>query len=197
MFGEDNTRERVTQKNIKVIFPKEKIEVSLNKPSKSMRQYLSELNAKEVRIHCKYLHLNTPINATKNDGLDSLEALFKKQPEYVLWIFNEEEWRALAQLSTLEEGEALPYIDIYSVSKAMSIGLMDCKISTRKSNHSVTFTFAKEMKDILETFNQRRAENLFHQLEILDENLRPILLVYGMMDLESLYALYNYIRKQL
>ena len=191
LFGVDNTEDRVTQKNIKVIFPREKIEVSLNKPSKSMRQYLSELNAKEVRIHSKYLHLNTPRNATKNDGLDSLEALFKKQPEYILWIFNEEEWRALAQLFTLEAGEALPYIDIYSVSKAMSIGLLDCKISNRNSNYRVTFTFAREMKEIVKTFNQRRLENLFHQLETLDENLRPIILVYGMMDLESLYALYN------
>ncbi|NLB19268.1 MAG: plasmid pRiA4b ORF-3 family protein, partial [Clostridium sp.] len=131
LFGEDSVREDVSDKHIKIKFPKEKCEILLNKPSKSMRQYLNQLSAKEVQIHSKFLQLDVGKKATKNEMLDCMEVLLKKIPEYYLWAFSKEEWRALEKLATFNEGEALPNIDTDSVTKAISVGLLDCKVLKR------------------------------------------------------------------
>lgn len=190
LFNEDRQREETFEK-IKVVFPKEKYEIQINKPLKTVRQHLGKLSAEEVDKYSKFLQTPHTKKTIKKEKLDRIGDFLTKNPEHYLWVFEKEEWRALESLARYREGEAFPKINVDAISKAIIIGLLDCKVTKTNYFYRIDFTFAKDMKSILKTVNHSKSTRIFRQLENLEKKLMPLLIAYGMIDLESFHLAFN------
>lgn len=95
--------------------------IELKRGNRTNEQLLNGLDMQELKDYCKYLQIPT----VKSWGREKLAGMFREHPEYLMYVFFENEWKELNRVRKLAETKFLPgrkYLNMYI--KAMALGLM-------------------------------------------------------------------------
>lgn len=166
------------------------LEVSFG--NRTVAEHLQDLGLQEAKDYCKYLQLPAETSETKNQMTDAVAGEFREHPEYILYVFFEEEFRKFLHMLNLagENVRMKPeYLDV--VIKALTVGLADLSIQKKKGKCRAVLTFASNTREILKPLNEKRCKEEYRNLERFWEKLAKLLGIYGFMELEQLYGMYK------
>lgn len=159
---------------------------------KTQQQLLEALSIKEAADYCKYLRIPVDnIQQLKQMSTDIAD-VFRRNPEYILYVIDEEEYQELLKWLKLPCGKTKQaFAETDAIFKAIALGLVD--FSMRKSNgfQRAKLSFAADIQDILSDLDKKRRKKVYRETSIFTERLRAFLFVYGVMEIEALYDLYR------
>lgn len=159
---------------------------------KTAAELLQGLDLQETKDYCKYLQLAAETSGTKNQMTDAIAREFREHPEYILYVFFEEEFKALLHLMNLTERNVRKKPEHFEmVIKALALGLADLSIQKKQGKRRAVLTFASDIREILKQLNEKRCKEEYRNLQRFRERLRKLLGVYGFMELEQLYGMYK------
>lgn len=160
--------------------------------NKTQEQMLATLNIVEAADYCKYLRIQ--IENFEQLGQMSIEIAktLRDNPEYILYVIDEEEYQELSKWLKLPCGKTKQvFVETDAIFKAIALGLAD--FSMRKSNgfQRAKLSFASDIQDILSGLDKKRRQKIYREIDIFSERLRPLLFLYGVVEIETLYDLYR------
>ena len=110
---------------------------------------------------------------------------------------NEEQYKEFFRLSKTPCGivREIPQ-DSDVLTKAMSIGLADVRVRKSKNGSRAAIGFAKDLPDILKPLSSDVKKKTYRKLKKFSEKLGNLVLVYGMIDFDSLYKMFREIYRE-
>lgn len=159
--------------------------------TKSCAELLRALSLQEARDYCKYLQIPCLDNWTKAQMTCAIAQELCAHPEYLLYVLYEEELREYLHLAGLPNGrlEKLPEDD--TLIKALDIGLADIQIVKRKGKTRATLSFATDIPPLLRSLPAALRKKTYRDLRRFSEKLRTLVLVYGLIDFDSLRGMFQ------
>lgn len=79
--------------------------LKLSEPKYTQRELLQTLDNQEASDYCKYLQIPVKVSDSKDDKTDAVCEMLQLHPEYLLYIFIQENYDALCKLSDYSCGE--------------------------------------------------------------------------------------------
>ena len=163
--------------------------------SQTNAELLNDLSLKEVKDYCKYLQISVPDSWGKDRMVQELSLTFRTHPEYLLYVFFEEEyqefqkWRRLST-GTIKNKQSIPDMPI----KAIALGLLDAEFIQEEHTYRVKIRFAKDLEDILSGLKESR--QTYRWLQSYSDKLKNFILVYGLIEMDALYDMFCDIYKE-
>lgn len=159
--------------------------------TKTIGDNLDKLNIKEARDYCKYLQLPYKKSTTKKELIEKITKLLLTEPQYFLWVLDNQEWTELEHLLKDKRGLILNGLNINTINRAMSLGLIDCKYTVKGLYHRAELSLVTEMESILRFLTKTKRNKEYSHIETMIKQISPILVAFGMIDLDSLYTKYH------
>lgn len=162
------------------------------KGEKTNRELLSGLNDKEARDYGKYLQLPVSSSWRKNQITDAVAEMFLEKPEYLLYVFYEDEYREL--LKWMKKPLGIVYEkpkQSNMLIKALSLGLADISAGAGKSGRRARLSFAADIQQILKPLTADHRRKIYCELKKFSDELQTLILFYGVIDFESLYQMFR------
>ncbi len=159
--------------------------------TKSCGELLRALNLQETRDYCKYLQIPCLGSWTKTQMTSAIAQELCAHPEYVLYVLYEDELREYLNLAGLPNGrlEKLPEGD--ALIKALGIGLADIHIEKRKGKTRAVLSFATDISFLLRSLSADLRKQTYRNLTRFSEKLKTLILVYGLIDFDSLRGMFQ------
>lgn len=162
------------------------------KGEKTNAELLRALNEKEARDYGKYLQLPVSSSWRKNQITDAIAEMFLEKPEYLLYVFYEDEYKELLKWIKKPDGivnEKPEESDM--LIKALGLGLADLSITNKKGIQRARLSFAADIQQILEPLTTDHNKKIYRELKNFSDKLRTLILFYGVIDFESLYQMFR------
>ncbi len=157
--------------------------------TRSNAELLEELSLQEVKDYCKYLQISVPDSWGKDRMVRELSLTFRTHPEYILYVFFEEEYREFQEWRKLSPGIIENGRNISDMLiKAMALGLLDAKFIQEENTYRVEICFAKDLEDILSGLKESR--QTYRWLQNYSDKLENFILVYGLIEMDALYDMF-------
>ena len=159
---------------------------------KTQQQLLADLSIVEAADYCKYLRISVDDIQQLEQMNDKIADVLRRNPEYILYVIDEEEYQELSKWLKLPCGKTKQvFLETDAIFKAIALGLAD--FSMRKTNgcQRAKLSFASDIQDILSGLDKKRRKKVYRETNIFTERLRAFLFVYGVMKIEALYDLYR------
>jgi hypothetical protein len=100
--------------------------LKLSEPKYTQRELLQALDNQEASDYCKYLQIPVKVSDLKDDKTDAVCKMLQLHPEYLLYIFIQENYDALCKLSEYSCGEiGKSSWQENAVAAALMVGLCD------------------------------------------------------------------------
>lgn len=161
--------------------------VKIMEAAETNEALLNSLSEKEASDYSKYLQLPVETVQTRAENVSAIAAEFKQHPEYILYVFGEKEFAELVKWSKLSVGSAFRKISESSTGlKMIALGLGDFS----ENGETGELRFAEDLKEILKELNAKRRNTVYREIKRFDDRLQKLILVYGMVERESLYRMY-------
>lgn len=157
--------------------------------SQTNAELLNDLSLKEVKDYCKYLQISVPDSWGKDRMVQELSLTFRTHPEYLLYVFFEEEyqefqkWRKLSP-GVIENKQNMSDMPI----KAIALGLLDAEFIQEENTYRVKIRFVKDLEDILSGLEESR--QTYRWLQSYSDKLKNFILVYGLIEMDALYDMF-------
>ena len=162
------------------------------KGEKTNRELLSGLNDKEARDYGKYLQLPVSSSWRKNQITDAVAEMFLEKPEYLLYVFYEDEYRELLNWTKKPLGVVYEKPKRSNMFiKALSLGLADISVGSGKGGKRARLSFAADIQQILEPLTADHCRKIYRELKKFSDKLQTLILFYGVIDFESLYQMFR------
>lgn len=158
---------------------------------KTVGELLRALSLKEAEDYCKYLQIPRKDSWTKNQMTDAVAQTFQKHPEYLLYVLYEEEYKEFVRWRKLPRGitKERP-VEKTTWIKAISLGLVDLSVQKTSNGSRGKLSFAKDIADILKPLHADIRKQTYRNLKRFSNQLQNLILVYGLMDFDSLYEIF-------
>ncbi len=159
--------------------------------TKTCAELLRDLNLQEARDYCKYLQIPCPDSWTKTQMTSAIAQELCSHPEYVLYGLYEDELREYLHLAGLPNGrlEKLPEGD--TLIKALGIGLADIHVEKRKGKTRAALSFATDISFLLRSLPDALRKQTYRDLRRFSKKLRTLIVVYGLIDFDSLRGMFQ------
>ena len=161
--------------------------LQLELSAKSQKELLADLGEKEAADYYKYLRIPQTGVFYKHEKIEAISDNLREHPEYLLYIFDEDEYRELLHWMKCTPGSRLSEIKrVNLVSKVLGMGLADFS----ENKEGGVLSFAKDA----ECFIERDAKNrkkVYKALKEFDDRVGKLIQVYGVIELDSLYEIYK------
>lgn len=158
---------------------------------KTCTELLNDLSLKETEDYCKYLQILVSDTWTKQQMADVIAQEFHHHPEYILYILEEREYKALIKLIESPYGRLEIPRENDMLIRAFGIGLADIVIEKKKGKTRAKLSFAKDSQSILKSLNTDIRKRTYRELERFSKKLENIILVYGVIDFDTLYVIFE------
>ena len=158
---------------------------------KGQRELLQALSRKELKDYCKYLQIPTLDAWTEERLAGEISDTLTTHPEYLLYVFFEEEFRELKQFWSLPKGPVpaeQPCSDTHI--KALGLGLMDIRLTKECRKNKIQVSFARELGQLFSAFRENEVRKIYRRLQRLSGRLGDMILAYGMVELNSFYKMF-------
>ncbi len=157
-------------------------------PEKSQKELLQGLGEKETTDYYKYLRIPQMGIFYKQEKLEEISKTLQEHPEYLLYVFNEDEYRELLQWLKLISGTELTFPQNRGmVVKALGMGLADFAVSETGG----MLSFATDADCLIGRISSKNSKKVYKMLKEFDDRVGKMIQVYGVMELESLYEIYK------
>lgn len=158
---------------------------------KTNAELLKALGKKEAEDYCKYLRLPLDSSCAKSQLTDAVSKVFLEKPEYLLYVFCEEEYQELLKWIKMPCGivKERPK-QVKMIIKAIALGLADISVSSQKGGCRAKLCFAKDVQELLLPLKESFRKQIYRELKLFSKHLQEIILFYGVVDLDSLYNMY-------
>lgn len=165
--------------------------LEITSSTKSCAELLRALSLQEARDYCKYLQIPCLDSWSKTQMTCAIAQELCTHPEYLLYVLYEEEFREYLHLAGLPNGrlEKLPEGD--TLIKALGIGLADIQIVKRKGKTRATLSFATDISPLLRSLPAVLRKKTYRDLRRFSEKLKTLVLVYGLIDFDSLRGMFQ------
>lgn len=185
-WEEDTTQKQ--ENTWEIIAPEYKNEKQCGKTNYELLQALSD---EEAKNYCKYLQIPVPDTWTKAQLVKAVADTFAEHPEYLLYVFYNDEYAEFMKLMKLPRGERREKPAASdSLIKGVMLGLADVSVVYEKNKKTAKITFASDIKPLLGTLNAKERNMIYRKLNKFTINLKSLILFYGMVELEALYKIY-------
>lgn len=164
---------------------REKLELA--EPKYTQRELLQDLDSQETSDYCKYLQIPVKVSDSKDDKTDAIGEMLQLHPEYLLYVFTQEDYDALCELSDFPCGEIGKGGWQESVVRtALSVGLCDFQ----EKADAGELSFSLDFKPLFKKITSKMQKDVYRGIKKFSENMEAMLRVYGMLELESAYKIY-------
>lgn len=148
---------------------------------KTVCELLDGLSEKEVADYCRYLQFPEDGKETKEERVKRITETWEVHPEYILYVVSEEEYQELKKEGITEEKQDLG-------DRLLAVGLAE--FIQRGTDGSLLL--AKDSEEILGKLNSRDfRKKIYRNLERMDKEVGSLVVLYGCMDMDSLYEIYQ------
>lgn len=162
--------------------------LQLTLPTKSQKELLMDLGEKEAADYFKYLRIPQSGLLFKQEQVEEISKTLQEHPEYLLYIFNEDECRELVQwLKYTPESKIPEPKNKNMVNKALGMGLADFE----ESEAGGRLSFAIDADSLIGSIAAKDSKKVYKALAIFDDRVGKLIQVYGVMEMESLYEIYK------
>lgn len=164
---------------------------------KTQEELLRDLGWKEAWDYCKYLQIPEEDSATGKKLARDAARMLKEHPEYILYVFGEKQYREFVRMSKLPCGivRALPK-DEDVLIMALRIGLADVTVQKSKKGVCAELSFARDLSDFVDALHADLQKKTFRKIDKFSKKLEHLVLVYGLIDLDSLYRMFQEIYRE-
>lgn len=156
----------------------------------TMSKALEKLSYQEAKDYCKYLRISYHKNESKKSLIKSIISTLSSQPQYFLYVLEEEELQELLRLLQCNPGRLNEQPDIDSIIKGMSLGLIDCACNDKNNIQTVQIAFSKEAEPILTSLKPAKISMEYKKLQTISGRIHLLLQPYGILDMDTLYEKY-------
>ncbi len=157
-------------------------------PVKTQKELLQDLGEKETTDYYKYLRIPQMGTFYKQEKLEEISKKLQEHPEYLLYIFSEDEYRELLQWLKLIPGTELTTPQNWKmVVKALGMGLAD--FTAGETGGSLSF--AADADCLIGRISTKDSKKVYKALNEFDDRVGKLIQVYGVVELESLYEIYE------
>lgn len=161
--------------------------LKLSEPKYTQRELLQALDNQEASDYCKYLQIPVKVSDSKDDKTDAVCKMLQLNPEYLLYIFIQENYDALCKLSDYSCGEIRKSSwQKNAVAAALMVGLCDFQ----EKADAGELSFALDIKPLLKKITSKMQKDTYCGIKKFSENMEAMLQVYGMLKLEGAYKIY-------
>lgn len=161
--------------------------LKLSEPKYTQRELLQTLDNQEASDYCKYLQIPVKVSDSKDDKTDAVCKMLQLNPEYLLYIFIQENYDALCKLSDYSCGEiGKSSWQKNAVAAALMVGLCDFQ----EKADAGELSFALDIKPLLKKITSKMQKDTYRRIKKFSENMEAMLRVYGMLELEDAYKIY-------
>lgn len=158
---------------------------------KTNHELLQALSYKEAKDYCKYLQIPVLETWTKEQLVRAVADTFAEHPEYFLYVFYKDEYADFMKLMKLPCGERQERPTATdSLIKGAALGLVDISVVNEENRKKAKLTFALDLKSSLLSLSVKERNAAYRKLESVSDNLRSLILFYGIVELEALYKIY-------
>lgn len=155
------------------------------------RELLQALSYKEAKDYCKYLQIPVLDTWIKTQMTDAVADFFGKHPEYLLYIFDKDEYAELIRMLKFPEKMRKEKPDNQDLwIKGMALGLADISVIHGKNGNKAKISVASDAATLLQAVNAKERKQVYRKVKEFSDNLRNLILFYGIVELEVLYEIY-------
>ena len=157
--------------------------------AKSQKEILMDLGAKEAADYYKYLRISKGLVLSREEQVKSIADTLREHPEYLLYIFDENEYRELSEWFQHASQKRIPQKSKYRnmLIKALSLGLVDF-VSEEKCQK---LCFASDVEQFIGVVDTTTKKRTYKALSDYDNKMGKLMQVYGLIELENLYMIYK------
>ncbi len=157
-------------------------------PAKTQKELLQDLGEKETTDYYKYLRIPQTGAFYKQEKLEEISKTLQEHPEYLLYVFKEDEYRELLQwLKLIPENDIIMPQNGKLVVKALGMGLVDFAASETGG----TLSFATDADRLIGRISAKDSKKVYKTLNEFDDRVGKLIQVYGVIELESMYEIYK------
>lgn len=162
-------------------------------PSKSQKELLMDLGEKEAADYYKYLRLPQVKILSREEKVSAVSDVLKEHPEYLFYIFDENEYRDLEKWLGYQQGIVFQRPKSKNMLiKLLGLGLGDFV----RTEQSGKISLALDIDHYVGVVDSGTKRETYRNLKKFDDRLGKLLQVYGMIELESLYDIYKKIYRE-
>lgn len=157
--------------------------------AKSQKELLMDLGEKEAADYYKYLRIPRTGILSREEQVNAISEALKEHPEYLLYIFDENEYRELtewvryASLGIIADKPE----NINMMIKALGMGLADF---VNKGEYW-EIGFARDVDCCIDSVDAKIRKKTYRVLYEYDARMGRLMQIYGVIELESLYEIYR------
>lgn len=131
----------------------------------------------------------------KEELIGKITQAFEEHPEYLLYVFFEDEYKEIRKW--IKAPGCLrgtrPELEIV-VTKALCLGLVEIEFPTKEGKRTAQISFAGDIRTFTDRLDRKLCRQTYRFLDAMSERLEGIILVYGAVELRSLYEMMRIVR---
>ena len=165
------------------------VTLMIGQSKRTNEELLEELSLKEAKDYCKYLQITDADYEDKKDMIHQIARIFREHPEYLLYVFLEDEYTEFRRWSSQPCGEFVrenPPGDM--PVKAIALGLMDVSFEETYGHCVAVVSFAADLQEILKPLKNIRPT--YRWIKSFSDKFRKVIVVYGMIEMDALYEIF-------
>ncbi|MFI3213610.1 MAG: plasmid pRiA4b ORF-3 family protein [Eubacteriales bacterium] len=161
----------------------------------TIRDGLDKLNQDEAKTYCQYWQLSIHELSTKEEMVEKIYESMKKNPEYLLFIFNKHEMDfLLACYQEIKKGNKINNQEIFDnkicIQKAIALGIIAFDSFNIEAEIVTHLNFAKDTNSMLTGYSSSLKKKYYARIPKISQLLEYILQIYGIIELDKLYEMY-------
>lgn len=158
---------------------------------KTCAELLDDLGMTETEDYCKYLQIPVQDTWHKEQMTDAIAQEFCQHPEYLLYVLGEDEYKELLRWMKLPHGRCEIPQQNDMLIKAAALGLADITVVKNRGKTKAKLSFAKNSQSIIGSLSTDVRKQTYRELSGFSKKLKDIILVYGIVDFDSLYDMFG------
>lgn len=156
--------------------------------NRTQKNLLLDLGDKEVADYYKYLRLPQGILLSREEKVNAIADLLREHPEYLLYVMDAKEYDEFLKWIKLPCGKIdLKLKNQNMILKLLALGLGDFSVN----GDTGYLSFASDLQSVPEALDAKTRKKVYRELERFDNKIGELIVVYGVIELESLYEIYT------
>lgn len=156
--------------------------------SMTNQQLLRLKSREDLENYCKYLQIPARKSWNKEQMAAKISQIFRKHPEYLLYVLSEDEFQEWQAFQNLPLGEIQgQLLSKTTRGKAMDLGLLDADFSNPAY---VRLSLAVDAESFRPAMDERALRKYYRRLNRLSDQLGDVMMLYGVIEVPSLYRIF-------
>lgn len=169
--------------------PADNVKLTKKTSDKTSLDMLRKLTAREALDYCKYLDLHVSTSDSKEEQIVKIADFLRENPVKYLWQMEEEEVDSFLEICRQEDGPIVNNFCTKLFYYAIGVGMVEIYVHRTGVNQDVEISVAKDAVSLLKNITKTKWKTEVQRLDRARTDMSPILQMYGMLDLHTLYKM--------